>query len=1164
LTKDPHPDGKSKQNPSSTGESGELGEKKTRFIINEDAGFEDQNSLGTDFSSDLDHRSKQDSSFEEFGDFHDDQTRFIINDGADFKYQNELSPTFLMDPESRYPLINPDSMDVVEEPDAALIGRGGFGHVFAAFDRNIGRAVAVKELISRKQSIALNRFLFEARLTGQLDHPNIVPVYEIGVRKDGSYYYTMKMIKGRTLADAIDQSHSLSARLGFLHNFIALCHAIGYAHSRDILHLDIKSSNVMLGDYGETVVLDWGLAKVLDPSVEGSNQGESSFEWLKSNKPGNQKNFMEGVIAGTIYYMSPEQASGQFNQLDAGSDVWSLGAVLYEVLTGEPPFIDRSTMGAIKAVQTEPVPPVHQTNPEAPAELVAIAEKALSHDKLDRYANANEMVRELEAYRAGHRVRAYEYSSLELLIKFTKKNKAITLITSAAVIFLVIATVLIFNAYQKAEIAREQEHFERLRAQENELLANHNLSVADYEKARGFLYKRNYLLASLYSASALSNNPANPVGRFRYVANQGFSDPTSAEQLILQRTIYFQSMAENFITFFHRFETDQDFIRDVKFTSGSEKLVVAHGEGGEVSIHSFSDKEKAVIQKHENRVLEVAVSSNGRWIASGGRGDTIKVLDQHNRKHVKDIPFSQGEIYDLAFSPNDKYLAAAGKGLGVLLFSVSDWKLVGRIKPTSDFVASLDFSPDSSRLVSGGSQDLIEIWSVPSLGPIDKWEGHDGDIESVRFSPDGSLIVSASDDKTAMVWDPSSGEILTTIRGHDDWVWNALFTPAGDKLITSSRDNSIKIWSLPGYDCVSTIKLSHDDGNPSSIAISPNGRYLASAGYGSAITLWKIEQQATAKRFRGNKTVVVSAEISPDGSTLVSTTWNKAHLWSTEDQRMIGEIKAPRCLIRSASFSSDGKYMAMGGDDSVGRVYRYPEFDVAAQLKGHTGKIMSVAFSPRSDIVATAGSDKTIRLWNVGTFHPLAVLKGHRKCVRCIAFSPDGMTLASGGKDGALKLWDISDPNEFREIRTFAQEDWVTRVAFFPDGKKILTAGKDGRLRCWDIQSGKLLHILLAHSKWINDMDISPDGRLVITGSDDGALCLWRADTWEMLLRLGFQTEVTFASFTPDGAEFAFNDGLNMVFYPTDLSMLEKDPVLLLSWAEKASNVKSRPYGRHR
>ena len=530
LGKDRRPDDKLEQNLPFSEETAELCDKKSGNGISVDAGCEDHNKFDSAFLLDQNNKSKQDDiSSEETAYLCDEKTQFAVNIDASFEDQKKLSPTFLLDPDSRYRLINPDSMDVVKESDSALIGSGGFGHVFAAFDRNIGRAIAVKELISDRQSSVLERFLFEARLTGQLDHPNIVPVYEIGTRKDGSHYYTMKLIKGRTLADAIKESSSLLTRLEFLHNFIALCHGIGYAHSRQVVHLDIKSNNVMLGDYGETVVLDWGLARVLHALAKESNDHDRTFEWLKSNESDSNHNITEGVIAGTARYMSPEQASGRTSQLGASSDVWSLGAVLYEILTGNPPFADISEMKAIKAVRTEPVQPVLQICPGAPVELSAIAEKALSLDESDRYADANEMVSELEAYRIGHRVGAYEYSSLELLIKFWKKNKAISVITSAAVIFLVIASVLIFNAYQKAEIARQQEQLERLRAQNNELLANHNLSIADYEKARGFLRQKNYLLASLHSASALLNNPSNPVGRYQNVANQELSGSISTE-----------------------------------------------------------------------------------------------------------------------------------------------------------------------------------------------------------------------------------------------------------------------------------------------------------------------------------------------------------------------------------------------------------------------------------------------------------------------------------------------------------------------------------------------------------------------------------------------------------------------------------------------------------
>ena len=364
------------------------------------------------------------------------------------------------------------------------LGRGGQSVVWRALDRFVGREVALKEMTSPgggdspgSPAAARARFLREARLTAQLDHPGIPPVHELAQRRDGTLYSAQKLVQGRTLKAALAQCRTLQQRLELLPHLVNAAQAVAYAHGQSVIHRDLKPSNVMVGPYGETAVVDWGLAK---------RRGESEPARAKTSPDRGPELTQEGVALGTPSYMSPEQARGDLEAIDERSDVFALGAMLYELLTGRSPFQGADNAQVMEAVLRARPAPVRTLCPEAPPELAAIAERALRGAPAERYPDAGAFAKELVAYMSGARVGAYAYSPLELVRKFVRRNPALGLAIASSVLILIAGGVAVLVELREARVNLASSLVQRARRAED---------VSDWARA-----------AAYYAASRVEND----------------------------------------------------------------------------------------------------------------------------------------------------------------------------------------------------------------------------------------------------------------------------------------------------------------------------------------------------------------------------------------------------------------------------------------------------------------------------------------------------------------------------------------------------------------------------------------------------------------------------------------------------------------------------------
>ena len=333
--------------------------------------------------------------------------------------------------------------------EGAELGRGGLGRVAAVFDKRLGRQVALKEKL-KGGATAEARFFQEALITAQLEHTSIIPIYDFGRKEDGTICYTMKLVSGKTLSEAIAQKPLLATRLPLLPNVLAVCEAVAYAHSKKIIHRDLKPHNILIGDFGETVLIDWGLAK----SVGGH---EWSGEATQPEAAGNLT--QQGAILGTPAYMPPEQA--QAREVNERADVYSLGAILYHLLSGKPPYPKKTSHEVLQALLAGPPTSIETAAPLANKDLQAIVNKAMERDPNDRYATAQELVQDLKSFLAGQMVVARRYSSAARLYRILQKYRPTILLWAVMLIGLMgVGASIYSNLYFYEELTHCKQQLE--------------------------------------------------------------------------------------------------------------------------------------------------------------------------------------------------------------------------------------------------------------------------------------------------------------------------------------------------------------------------------------------------------------------------------------------------------------------------------------------------------------------------------------------------------------------------------------------------------------------------------------------------------------------------------------------------------------------------------
>ena len=1035
------------------------------------------------------------------------------------------------------------------------LGRGGIGRVMIAFDTHLARDVAIKELLPASHprhpddtAGDLARFLREARITGQLEHPSIVPVYELGQRPNGSLYYAMKLVRGRTLRQAIDEARSFRARMALLRHFTDLANAIAYAHSRGVVHRDIKPENVMLGEFGETVVLDWGLAKVRDSTDPLRTTLQNELRKLKGT---DAPETLVGEVVGTPAYMSPEQAEGAIDAVDERSDVWSLGAVLFEILTGKSPFKGKNVEFLLYQVITADLEPVRAAETDAPADLAAIAEKALSKKPEDRYPDAGALVEDVIAFQNGRQVAAYHYSAWDLVKKFAREYRAAaiaTLLISLTVAGGIVATLA---AYQRAvteqaraEAAQADAVAARLLAETNERRAHDNLSVALAEKARLLTDTLDFGAAGVYAAASILNNPFTASSPFRHPDLDQRDPGKVAAARLGPRSALYEILVRRQLTLTASLPTDGRRACAFGVGAAGQQLLSSDAAGHYVMWDLIRRKQLSRLEGPKCP-RQVVMSPSGQRALIITRDRTGLLMDLRTGA-TRPLAAGETTLRAVLFGPEgDDTLYLVGAKREVARVRTEDLEVLARAEVRAPRSARLD--PTGTRLAIGTRWGVVEVLDATTLIRKRRFKDHQSTVWALGFSADGQELVFGGYEGYATIRSLRTGRRVANLPG-DLPIYALAFAPGGRHILGTGFEQG-HIWSVSRQIVLQTFRV-YPRG-VRHLAVRANGSEVLTSGFGPDVQVWRFDERPLAWEFAGHAPPTYGFAASADGRRIATSDGKgRIRLWNADSTELLWEKTEP--TVWALAFMGD-RLLSIS---SRGRVVEWSSADAQ--------RILQPDLPERSDSHVGIAANDSVAVWT-GAGAEIIVYDRQAEQVQArftelaeqsseVALSPDGRLLAAADAAGQLVVWGLND-RIVRWRMSKAHDGIISGLSFSPDNATLASAGRDGIIRLWRASDGERSGALEGHGDWINDVAFSDDGRWLLSGSDDGSARLWSVADRRPALSIKADSQVNAVGFVPGRQRMVVGRDERFVTLPMVVDALELPATTLLREAERGAGL---------